>query len=66
MSKFLAVLAFALLCLCFGLPGKSEHESYGVVLLDAITFPKIVPLKNLATVVLVTQFLICAAGMQDF
>ena len=35
-----------------GLKGKNDLEAYGVVLLDSITFPKIIPSSNHHTFVL--------------
>lgn len=34
--------------------GKNQHETLGVLLLDAITFPKVVPHATNAVVVLVS------------
>ena len=39
--------------MCSCLPFKSEHEAKGVVLLDAFTFPKLVPSESFDLVVLV-------------
>eukprot|EP00981_Chlorochromonas_danica_P005813 scaffold1192_cov179-Ochromonas_danica.AAC.8 len=61
MSSLLLILLFLILtsipsCSSAApIPFKSSHESKGVVLLDAITFPKIIPPMNCDLMVLVVQ-----------
>lgn len=45
-SAFIFFFCFYLLNVIFALKGKSPDEAPGVVLLDAITFPKVVPNAN--------------------
>lgn len=61
-SRMYAHVAFILAMSTFLLPfadcrikGKSDHETLGVLLLDAITFPKVVPHPLHAVVVLVKK-----------
>lgn len=57
MNVFLTVF---ILVLCIAtvfaaIKGKNEFESFGVVLLDSITFHKVVPNPNYAVVVIVVN-----------
>jgi len=53
-------LLFIFLALCLvaalaKIKGKNQHETLGVLLLDAITFPKVVPHPKLNVLVMVTN-----------
>jgi hypothetical protein len=54
------IITVVLLLLCIttifaAIKGKNEYESIGVVLLDSVTFHKVVPNHNYAVVVIVVN-----------
>ena len=55
MSLFYIIFAIIVTCVsqCNAiLKGKNEHETYGVVLLDSITFPKLIPSNEYSAIVI--------------
>lgn len=55
MTAFLALLALAMAVMTGAIPHKSSHETKGVLLVDAITMPKLIPSSNCDTLLLIAQ-----------